>query len=74
MKNTVLKYYPNKMGGKNHIFRNKEDVTALCGLSGFDTSWASDPEEIKKRNICRNCEPVFQGDHVFMKQSEWDSW
>ena len=74
MKQPVLKYYPNKINGKNHIFKKEEDVTALCGMSGFDTTWASDPEEINKRSVCKNCSSLKSGDHPFLPRKEWDSW
>lgn len=61
----IVKYYPNKINGKNHIFKKEEDVTALCGMSGFNSSWGNDPEEIKLRRTCRNCKPLHDGDHPF---------
>lgn len=70
----TLKYYPNKINGRVHIFKKEEDVTALCGMSGFDTSWATDSEEIEKRSICRNCSSLKSGDHPFLPQREWDNY
>ena len=68
---TVFKYYLNKRATRNHIFKKEEDITALCGMSGFDTSWGSDPEELKKRSTCGNCSSLRSGDHPFLQQREW---
>jgi hypothetical protein len=70
----ILKYYLNKPPTRNHIFKKEEAVTALCGLSGFDTSWGADPEELKKRNTCCNCAALKSGDHPFLATKEWDNW
>jgi hypothetical protein len=62
----VLKYYPNKINGKNHIFKQEKDVTALCGMSGYPSSWAAIPEEVAKRSVCKNCSSLRSVDHPFM--------
>ncbi len=66
----VLKYYPNKINGKNHIFKKEEDATALCGMSGYPSSWAFDPKEIEKRSICKNCSSLRSGDHPFLSSQK----
>jgi hypothetical protein len=70
----ILKYYLNKIPTRNHIFKKEEDETALCGMSGFDTSWGTDPEELKRRSTCGNCYSLRSGDHPFLPQKEWDNW
>lgn len=70
----ILKYYPHKINGKNHIFKKEEDVTALCGVSGYPSSWEVKPEELKIRSTCKNCSSLRSGDHPFLATKEWDNW